>query len=67
MAYFKLNGISSIGIGPDTFEADAGGVVEIPAEMVPRLVDLLPLLPAGSVESADGPTPAKGKGKYGRP
>jgi hypothetical protein len=63
MAFFKLNGIPSIGIGPDTYEADAGGVVEIPEESVPFLVDLLPLLPAGSVESADGPTPSKGKGK----
>ena len=63
MAFFKLNGMSAIGIGSETFEADAGGVVEVPAESVPFLADLLPLLPAGSVESADGPTPPKGKGK----
>lgn len=63
MAFFKLKDIPSIGIGPETFVADAGGVVEIPAESVQALMDILPLLPAGSVESADGPTPAKGKAK----
>jgi hypothetical protein len=63
MAFFKLNGMNAIGIGSETFEADAGGVIDIPEANVPFLVDLLPLLPADSVESADGPTPTKGKAK----
>lgn len=66
MAFFKLNGIPSIGIGSDTFDADASGVVEIPDESVASLFALLPLLPAGSVESADAPADADTRPKRGR-